>query len=168
MKKLLFIIIISMNIFANTDKSSKESEEKSMMDWKNPEKTWTRPFAPSFLLSYGTGNGETKFKGDFRALLLGYNLKSRYFQTKGLAFGLGSSYISSEGFSTYLESTYGTYGFNQFNGRVRLGLTNKGDLYTGFSITKSFTYIIYDTSLDLLHKKSGTESLITFGMGLGF
>lgn len=47
-------------------------------------------------------------------------------------------------------------------------MTNDGDVATGISFTKSFTVIIFDTSLDLIHKDSGTESFVTAGIGLGF
>ncbi len=163
MKKLLLLLIISTSIFASTDKDTTDSD-----GWQKSEKTWTRTSASSAIFSTGTSEGDMKFKADFRSLILGHNLQTRFLQKKGLAFGLGAYYISSEGFCTYLETAYGTYGVNQFNGRARIGMTNDGDVATGISFTKSFTVIIFDTSLDLIHKDSGTESFVTAGIGLGF
>ena len=163
MKKILLLLIISTSIFANTSKNTTDSD-----GWKEAEKTWTRTSESSVILSSGTSEGNIKFKIDFRSLVLGYNLETRFLQKKGLAFGLGAYNISSEGFCTYLETAYGTYGLNQFNGRARIGMTNDGDVATGISFTKSFTVLIFDTSLDLIHKDSGTESFVTAGIGLGF
>lgn len=162
MKKLLILLIISISVFAKTNKNTDSD------GWKKPEKTWTRPFASSIILSSGISDGDFKLKADFRALILGYNLKTRFAQKKGLAFGLGEAYMSSMGNATYFETTYGTYGFNQFNGRARLGMTSDGEFYTGFSLTKSFTYLISDTSFDFVKKNSKTESLISVGLGFGF
>ena len=161
MKKLLLFIIMSISIFSNT-KNTDDSE-----GWNEPLKPWIRTSESGIIFSTGTSEGDLKFKTDFRSLILGHNLKTRFLQKKGLAFGLGAYFMSSE-FCTYLETAYGTYGFNQFNGRARIGITNDGDVATGISFTKSFTLLIFDTSLDLIHKNTGTESFVTAGIGFGF
>ena len=153
MKKIIFILLC-FSIFGRDNT-------------ENPP-TWKKGFAPSIVLGFGRANGDFASKADFRAQILKYNNKKKGLQSQGLAFGLGSAYISDQGFSTYLESTYGKYGFNQFNGRVRLGLTGKGDTFTGISLTKSFTFLITDTSFDYIMKEGKDEKVLTFGMGFGF
>lgn len=161
MKKLLVLLFVSITILVSAKEGSSDG-------WKDTEDTWTRTSASSIIFSSGKSEGDTVFKTDFRSLVIGRNLQTRFAQKKGLAFGLGGYYMSSEGFCTYLESAYGTYGLNQFNGRARIGVTDNGDLATGLSFTKSFTILIFDTSLDLIHKDSGTESFVTAGIGIGF
>lgn len=152
MKKIIFILLC-FSIFGNG-----KTENTS---------PWEKGFAPSVVLGLGRANGDFASKADFRAQVLKYNNKKKVMQSQGLAFGLGTAYISDQGFSTYLESTYGKYGFNQFNGRVRLGLTGKGDVFTGLSLTKSFTFLITDTSFDYVMKDGKDEKVLTFGMGFG-
>lgn len=153
MKKIIFILLC-FSIFG------KESIENQV--------TWEKGFAPSIVFGLGRANGDFASKADFRAQILKYNNKKKRMQSQGLAFGLGTAYITDQGFSTYLESTYGKYGFNQFNGRVRLGLTGKGDTFTGVSLTKSFTFLITDTSFDYIMKDGKDDKVLTFGMGFGF
>lgn len=152
MKKIIFILLC-FSIFGNG-----KTENTS---------PWEKGFAPSVVLGLGRANGDFASKADFRAQILKYNNKKKVMQSQGLAFGLGTAYISDQGFSTYLESTYGKYGFNQFNGRVRLGLTGKGDTFTGLSLTKSFTFLITDTSFDYIMKDGKDEKVLTFGLGFG-
>lgn len=156
MKKLIYFILC-FSIFAGESKD----------EWKTSEKIWSKGFAPSIVFSLGNANGDFSSKIDFRAQILKYKNKTKFLQNKGLAFGLGSSYFSGEGFGTYLETTYGQYGFSQFNGRVRLGLTNKSDLFTGFSFTKSFAFFITDTSFDYIFKNDRDEKILSFGIGFG-
>lgn len=156
MKKIIVLFILSFTVFASKD------------TWQEGSGKWERIGIPQVVFSGGTYKDDFKFKTDFRCLILGYDMQQAFWKKKGLALGLGSYYMTDIGFATYLEMAYGTFGFNQFNGRARIGVNTDGDMVTGISLTKSITFLVMDTSLDVINKDGDNDAIVTVGLGIGF
>ena len=150
MKKLILMFFLTLSLFA--DDTYK----------------WKKGFGPSVVLGLGKNNGNISMKIDLRAQVLSYRKTIGMLTEQGFSLGLGSAYFTNNGFGTYIDLGYGNYGFSQFNGRIRSGITGDGDFFSGISLTKSFAIFIADTSFDYIYKDKENEKVLTFGLGFGF